>query len=85
MIPHPASLLSRPRGRASGHDLVGTAGTGARKRGFTHPPRPPLPPASPPPEPPFEVENLGCGAQPGPEESLRRQQRDVMTGGAVHL
>jgi hypothetical protein len=47
--------------------------------------RPPLPPAPAAPEPPFEVEYLGRGAQPGPEERLPRQQRDVMAGGAVHL
>jgi hypothetical protein len=36
-------------------------------------------------EPPFEVENFRRGAQPAPQQGLRRQQRDVMTGGAIDL
>jgi hypothetical protein len=47
--------------------------------------RSPLPPAPAAPEPPFEVENLCRGAQPDPQQSLRRQQRDVMAGGAIDL
>jgi hypothetical protein len=35
------------------------------------------------PEPPFEVENLGRGAQPDPQQRLRRDQRDVVAGGAI--
>src|SRR5260370_38037607 len=45
--------------------------------------RPPLPPASAAPEPPFEVENLGAGAQSDPQQRLRRKQRDVMAGGGI--
>ena len=47
--------------------------------------RPPLLPAPSAPEPPFEVENLGRGAQSGPEQRLRRQQRDMVAGGAIDL
>src|SRR5260370_37833431 len=47
--------------------------------------RPPLPPASAAPEPPFEVENLGAGAQSDPQQRLRRKQRDVMAGGGIDL
>jgi hypothetical protein len=43
--------------------------------------RPPLPPAPAAPEPPFEIEDLRAGAQSGPQQSLRRQQRDVVAGG----
>src|ERR1700730_14547956 len=45
----------------------------------------PLPAAPAAPEPPFEVENLGCGAQPGSEQRLRRQQRAWWQGGAIDL
>ena len=41
------------------------------------------PPATAAPEPPFQVENLGRGAQPEPQQRLRRQQRDMVTGGAI--
>jgi len=34
---------------------------------------------------PFEVENLGRGSQSGPEQRLRRQQRNMMASDAVHL
>ena len=34
---------------------------------------------------PFEVENLRRGAQADPEQSPRRQQRDVMAGRAIDL
>jgi len=31
-------------------------------------------------EPPFEVEYFGRGAQPGPQQRSRRQERDVVAG-----
>src|SRR5271166_5772923 len=42
--------------------------------------RSPFPSAPAASEPPFEVENLGRGGQSGPQQRLRRQQRDVMAG-----
>ena len=47
--------------------------------------RPALRPAPAAPEAGFEVENLDHGAQPGPDEGLRRQQRDVVAGSAIDL
>jgi hypothetical protein len=47
--------------------------------------RPPLPAATPTPQPPFEIEDLRAGAQSYPQQSLRRQQRDMVTGGAIDL
>src|ERR1700674_380631 len=47
--------------------------------------RPPLPPAPAAPEPPFEIEYLGRGAQSAPQQGLRRQQRDMLAGGAIDL
>jgi hypothetical protein len=47
--------------------------------------RPPLPSAAPTPEPRFEIENLGRRAQADPQQSLRRQERDMVTGGAIDL
>jgi hypothetical protein len=32
-----------------------------------------------------EIEHLGPGAEPEPQEELRREQRDVITGGAIDL
>jgi hypothetical protein len=46
---------------------------------------PPLPAASTTSEPPFEVEDLRSGAQAGSQQSLRRQQRDVVAGRAIDL
>jgi len=37
------------------------------------------------PEPPFQVENLGRRAQSDPQQRLRRQQSDVVAGGAIDL
>jgi hypothetical protein len=42
--------------------------------------RPPLPPAPAAPEPAFEVENFRRGAEAHPQQGLRRQQRDMVTG-----
>jgi len=33
----------------------------------------------------LEVENLGRGVEPEPEEGLRRQQRDMVAGGTIGL
>jgi hypothetical protein len=41
--------------------------------------------ASAAPDALFEVEHLGPGAQTVPEQKLRRQQRDMMAGGAIDL
>ena len=41
---------------------------------------------APEPEPvPFQIEHLECGALSEPQEGVRRQQRDVLTGGAIDL
>jgi len=85
MIPHPVPLLP-PRPRVWPRAPWGPPpprGSRALPPPFHRNNRAPLPPAPATPEPPFQVENLCGGAQPGPEESLRRQQRDVMTGGAI--
>ena len=47
--------------------------------------RPPLPPAPAAPKAPFEVEQLRRGFQPHPQQRLRRQQCDMMAGGAIGL
>src|ERR1700722_10839275 len=47
--------------------------------------RSPLRSASAAPKPALEVENLGLGVQTGPEQRVRRQQRDVVAGGAIDL
>ena len=86
MSPNPAPLLppewwSHPPG----------APNAALARGALTPPLPPLhrnhrPPLSPTPaasEPPFEIQNLGRVAQPSSQQSLRRQQRDVVARGAL--
>jgi hypothetical protein len=41
--------------------------------------------APPAPHPPFEIEHLGLRAEPEAEEERRREQRDMMTGGAIDL
>src|SRR5271163_1723992 len=46
--------------------------------------RPPLP-CAPGTGAVLEFENLGRGAQSAPQQSLRRQQRDVVAGGAIDL
>jgi hypothetical protein len=66
------------------------AGTGPLLSGVLPPPlqrnhRPPLGSAPAAPEPVLEVENLRAEAQSDPEEGLRRQQRDVVAGGAIDL
>jgi hypothetical protein len=82
MIPRPAPL-PLPRGQSSDEtaavwDLTGPAPSFHRNH------RPPLPPPAAP-RPSFEVENLGRRAEPYPNQSLRRQQRDVMAGGLVNF
>jgi hypothetical protein len=41
--------------------------------------------ASPAPDPLLEIEHLGLRAEPKPQQKLRRQQRDVIAGGAIDL
>jgi hypothetical protein len=43
------------------------------------------PATSPKPPPVPSSRTLGCGAQPGSEQPLRRQQRDMMAGSAIDL
>jgi hypothetical protein len=87
--PNPAPLLPGTLGRSPKTRVV-LAGTVPLPLAALPPPlhrnhRPPLPSALAAPEPPVEVENLCRGAQSGPEQRLRRQQRDTMAGGAVDL
>jgi hypothetical protein len=37
------------------------------------------------PNAPFEIENLGVGAEPEPQQKLRRQPRDVVAGRTIDL
>ena len=46
-------------------------------------PRPCSAPSAP--DPPLEVEHLGSGAQPEPEQKVGREQRDMMTAGTIDL
>ena len=84
MIPHPAPLLPLAACLAAGTLGTSTPERATRPAPATHRNhRPPLPPAPAAPQPPFEVENLGRGAQPGLQQRLRRQQRDMVAGGAI--
>ena len=48
-------------------------------------PRPAPSPAPAAPEAAFQIQNLGRAAQASSQRRVRRQQRDVMAGGAIDL
>src|SRR5215472_19173977 len=88
-------MIPPPRRRSIGRNAVTARNTG-RRRSTPSEATPPGPAARPnpwlallsaaaPPQPFLEVEHPRAGVQPQPLQGLRRQQREVMAGGAVRL
>src|SRR5438105_4868458 len=78
LSPSPAPLLSLA-------DLGCSRDLGSLAPPFHRDHRPPLPPSLPTSEPVLQVENLGRADQPGPQQRLRRQQRDMVAGGTLYF